>query len=94
MNDPKCTKKTLNRLLGLGYAEDESKKIGSVLVEEMYNIMKHQVSFDEKRYAKKLSLLPDYRLRTMMAPLLKHSLLKLHLMLVEMTMPLWNRKEI
>nr|WP_257351631.1 SEC-C metal-binding domain-containing protein [Pseudalkalibacillus decolorationis] len=61
INDPKCTKRTLNRLLGLGYAEDESKKmIGSVLVEEMYNITKHERSFDEKRYAKKLSLLPDY----------------------------------
>ncbi|WP_261134389.1 SEC-C metal-binding domain-containing protein [Bacillus sp. Marseille-Q3570] len=61
MNDPKCTKKTLNRLLGLGYPVDESKKmIGAVLAEEMYYVMKHQDPFDEKRYEKKLSLLPDY----------------------------------
>jgi preprotein translocase subunit SecA len=60
-NDPKCTKKTFNRLLGLGYEVDESKEmIGSILIEEMYYIMKHKEPFNEKRYAKKLELLPDY----------------------------------
>lgn len=60
-NDPKCTKKTFNRLLGLGYEADESKEmIGSILIEEMYYIMKNNEPFNEKRYAKKLALLPDY----------------------------------
>ncbi|MGG7621278.1 hypothetical protein [Bacillus coreaensis] len=40
-NDPKCTKKTFNRLLDLGYEAGESKEmIASILIEEMYYIMK------------------------------------------------------
>jgi hypothetical protein len=59
INDPKCTKETLERLVKIGIAEKESKElIGRVLVEEMYDILKSQVPFNEKRYAKKLSMLP------------------------------------
>ena len=59
INDPKCTKETLERLVNIGIPEKESKElIGRVLVEEMYDILKSQVPFNEKRYAKKLSMLP------------------------------------
>lgn len=61
MNDPKCTKETLNRLMDLGYSKDAAKeKIAAVLVEEMNDIMKNEVVFDEKKFAEKLSLLPGY----------------------------------
>jgi uncharacterized protein YecA (UPF0149 family) len=61
INDPKCTKKTFNRLMGLGFTEDESKEmIAALLLEEMYDIMTNQVSFNEENYARKLSMLPDY----------------------------------
>ena len=59
INDPKCTKETLERLVKVGISEKESKElIGRILVEEMYDILKSQVPFNEKRYAKKLSMLP------------------------------------
>ncbi|MCC3358812.1 hypothetical protein [Bacillus sp. REN16] len=60
INDPSCTKETLERLVDLGYSEIESKEmIGRVLVEEMYDLLKNQVPFNEKRYAEKLSMLPE-----------------------------------
>ena len=59
INDPKCTKETLERLVNIGIPEKESKElIGRILVEEMYDILKSQVPFNEKRYAKKLTMLP------------------------------------
>ena len=59
INDPKCTKETLERLVKIGISEKESKElIGRILVEEMYDILKSQVPFNEKRYAKKLSMPP------------------------------------
>lgn len=59
INDPTCTKETLERLVNAGFSEIESKEmIGRVLVEEMYDILKNQVPFNEKRYADKLTLLP------------------------------------
>lgn len=61
MNEPKCTRETLKRLMSLGYTEVQSKEmIGRVLIEEIYYIMKNNNAFNEKRYAKKLSTLPDY----------------------------------
>ncbi|MEH7382732.1 hypothetical protein V7138_19875 [Bacillus sp. JJ1533] len=58
INDPKSTKETMERLLDLGYSEIESKEmIGRVLVEEMYDILKNQVPFNEKRYSDKLNML-------------------------------------
>jgi len=61
MDDPKCTKATLMRLKNLGYSEQKSKEmIGSVLIEEIYYILKEKTHFNEKKYCKKLSLLPDY----------------------------------
>lgn len=61
MDNPKCTKTTLTRLKNLGYSDQMSKEmIGSVVVEEIYYVMKQQTAFNEKRYCEKLSLLPDY----------------------------------
>ncbi|MEH7235176.1 hypothetical protein [Bacillus sp. JJ1562] len=59
INEPKSTKQTLERLIEMGFSEIESKEmIGRVLVEEMYDILKNQVPFNEKRYANKLKMLP------------------------------------
>jgi hypothetical protein len=58
INDPKCTKETLERLVNSGFSEIESKEmIGRVLIEEMYELLKNQVPFNEERYAEKLSML-------------------------------------
>ncbi len=58
-NNPKCTQKTLDRLMDLGYSVTESKEmIASILLTEMYDILKNQVEFNEKKYCKKLSKLP------------------------------------
>lgn len=37
---------------------DRYMMIGAVLIEEMYDIMKNKVPFNEKRYAEKLSMPP------------------------------------
>jgi hypothetical protein len=59
INNPTCTKETLERLVNTGLSEKESKElIGRVLIEEMYDILKNQVPFNEERYAKKLAMLP------------------------------------
>jgi len=57
-NDPPCTGETLNRLMEMGKTEEESKLlIAGILVEEMYDIMKNKVPFNEGRYAEKLAKL-------------------------------------
>ncbi len=54
-NNPKETKQTLNRLLSLGYTrEDAIKKIGGVVAEEIFDILKKQEQYNEKRYLDKL----------------------------------------
>lgn len=59
-NDPKCTRETLNRLIELEYSEKKAKEmIASVVVEEIYDVMKNQAPFDEEKYSKKLSKLLD-----------------------------------
>lgn len=58
INEPKCTKETYDRLVGLGFTEEQAKEmIGKVLVEEMYTIMKNQIPFNLERYEQKLSKL-------------------------------------
>ncbi|MFD1851674.1 SEC-C metal-binding domain-containing protein [Oceanobacillus bengalensis] len=60
-NDPKCTKRTLNRLMDFGYTKDESKEmIAAVLTEEIYDVMNSKERFNEKRYCKRLAKLPEY----------------------------------
>ncbi len=63
-NDPKTTNRTLHRLLDLGYSETDSKEmIAAILVEEMYDVMKNNEVYNEKRYCKKLDKLPEYYLQ-------------------------------
>lgn len=57
-DNPPHTKETLIKLMELGKTEEESKiLIAGILVEEMYDIMKNQVPFNESRYAEKLAKL-------------------------------------
>lgn len=57
-NNPQITKITLERLKKLGYTEQNAKeKIGAILVEEIYAVMKNNEVFNEERYSKKLSAL-------------------------------------
>ena len=52
------TKVTLNRLMTLGYDRHEAiHKIGAIVLEEIFNIMKNQKKFDEKKYVNKLKKL-------------------------------------
>ncbi|MDD3225885.1 MAG: SEC-C metal-binding domain-containing protein [Clostridium sp.] len=59
-NEPKCTRETFNRLIDLGHSEKKTKEmIASVVVEEIYDVMKNQAPFNEERYSQKLSQLLD-----------------------------------
>ena len=56
MNDPKCTRPTFKRLVDSGYTEKEAKEmIASVLLENIYYILKDKQKFDEEKYAEKLN---------------------------------------
>ena len=58
-NDPPETNLTLNRLIKMGYNDTNVKKmIGQCVAVELFNIMKHEKPFDEKRYIKNLHQLP------------------------------------
>lgn len=54
INEPKCTKFTLERLISLGYTEEEAKEMtGSVLIEHIYYYMlNNNKKFDEKSIVK------------------------------------------
>jgi hypothetical protein len=57
--NPPETKQTYDRLIKMGYSAIDAKKyIGQCLVLEMFDIMKHNQPFDEKRYVKNLLNLP------------------------------------
>lgn len=59
-NNPPETKKTLNRLIKLGYSEMESKQfIGQCIAVELFEVIKNQKPFDEKRYIRNLEKLPE-----------------------------------
>jgi len=54
-NNPKETKETLNRLMNLGYNRlDAIQKIGSVVTEEIYDVLKKGEDFNENRFVRKL----------------------------------------
>jgi len=54
-NNPKETKETINRLMNLGYNKhDAIQKIGSVVTEEIYDILKKGEDFNENRFVRKL----------------------------------------
>jgi len=54
-NNPPETRKTLDRLLKNGYSKSDAMKlIGSVVVVEIYEILKNKEPFNEERYVKAL----------------------------------------
>jgi hypothetical protein len=59
-NNPPETKKTLQRLIGLGYSEQDSKKlIAQCISVEIFRAMKFDESHDEERYKRNLNNLPS-----------------------------------
>jgi hypothetical protein len=55
-NNPPITRITLNRLKGLGYSDERSKEmIGAIVVEEIFDVLKKQESFDLNRFTERLS---------------------------------------
>ncbi len=59
-NKPPETNQTYNRLLASGISEANAKiYIGQCIAVEIFNIMKHQQPFDEKRFVKNLEKLPE-----------------------------------
>ena len=58
-NEPPETNKTFKRLVKEGYSKFQTKQlIGQCVAVELFNILKHKKSFDEKRYIKNLNNLP------------------------------------
>jgi hypothetical protein len=59
-NDPPETKETLDRLVGQGIERDEARRlITCVIADEVFMILKENATFDTKRFARKLSMLPE-----------------------------------
>jgi len=53
--DPKETKETLHRLMNLGYSRhDAINKIGTVVLEDIFHILKNKEEFNEERFVNKL----------------------------------------
>lgn len=49
-NDPPVTRESYNRLIDAGYSVSEAKeKIGAVVIEEIYDVMKENQPYDEKK---------------------------------------------
>ena len=58
-NDPPETRETFDRLLREGYSKIEARKlVGSVVVVEIYDTMKHSRPFDRERFVSNLKNLP------------------------------------
>ena len=54
-NNPKETKETLERLMRSGYNRNEAiHKIGTVVVEELFDTLKSKEKFDRKRFVDRL----------------------------------------
>jgi hypothetical protein len=57
-NNPRETKETLDRLIILGYSRHEAiHKIGAVVVEELFDVLKSREKFDRERFIDRLSRL-------------------------------------
>lgn len=55
-NNPPETKDVYDKLLAAGYSVSEAKeKIGAVVIEEIYDVMKEKQPYDEKRYTDALN---------------------------------------
>ena len=54
-NDPPITKTTYERLQSLNYTKKQAKeKIAAVLLEEIYDVLKSNEQYNEKRYTERL----------------------------------------
>lgn len=54
-NNPPATKKTFDMLLKNGHSKDDAMKlIGSAVATEIYEVLKNNKHFDDKRYVKAL----------------------------------------
>lgn len=59
-NNPPEAQETLDRLMNQGISEDDAKLyIAQAVSVEVFDVMKHQKSFNEKRYVKNLKALPE-----------------------------------
>ncbi len=57
---PPETRQALERLIGEGYSRKEALRlIGAVLAAEVYHMLKTKQPYDQKRYIRRLSQLPD-----------------------------------
>ena len=55
-NDPPCTMEVYEKLQEAGYSKSEAKdKIGAIVLTEIYDVMKENQSYDEKRYTNALA---------------------------------------
>jgi len=58
-NDPPETRQTLRRLIKEGLSREEAVElIGTVVVHEIYNVLKQTENFDRKRFVAALRQLP------------------------------------
>jgi len=58
-NDPPETRQTLRRLIKEGFSREEAVElIGTVVVHEIYNVLKQNENFDRKRFVAALRQLP------------------------------------
>ena len=58
-NDPPETRKTLKRLIKEGFSREEAVElIGTVVVHEIYDVLKQHEYFDRQRFVAALSQLP------------------------------------
>ena len=54
-NNPPVTKESYDKLIDAGYSAREAKeKIGAIVIEEIYDVMKENQPYDEKRYTQAL----------------------------------------
>lgn len=58
-NDPPETRQTLRRLIKEGFSREEAVElIGTVVVHEIYNVLKQKENFNRKRFVATLRQLP------------------------------------
>ena len=59
-NDPPETQRTLRRLIKEGFSREEAVElIGTVVVHELYNVLKQNETFSRKRFTAALRQLPN-----------------------------------
>jgi hypothetical protein len=59
-NDPPEAGQTLERLIALGFSREDAKDhIARAVCVEVYNVLKHNETFNKARYLKNLKRLPE-----------------------------------